>query len=521
MFNSIMEIDAMQYASISRELLRTDNFLFLFDNGEPYLDKPPLIFWVTSFFFKIFGVSNFTYRLPSFLFSLMTIYSTYKLSNIFYSKRISIIASLILSSTLTLTIINGDVRTDIYMIGPMMLAFWKLIEYFQFKNISSLVIGSISLGFSMMGKGPLGLIIPVIVIGINLIYKKELYKLLDKNIIIGLLFLLLTLMPMSIGLYNQFGFHGIKFFYWTQSFGRITGESNWSNNTGPFYLLNVFLYSFLPWTFVFAMAFLEKTKILFSKNKTQNKEVIFYIGFIFPLIILSLSNYKLPHYIYSIVPFASILTAKRIESWSKSKSLKKVYFFQIFLNLILVITSFLVVIIFMPQSNYFFFFPIAVVFIFLIFNKFSKESLHRFFIPSIASSIILSYFINLGILKPILAYQSQSNAAEYLNENFDKNIKIVFFKENEKAKSRSFNYYLDLNTTYAGTEDFHEKVKNNNVFIFTHEEGFQELLANYSNIKLLKTFEHFRVSKVNKKFINYKTRESTLQKKYLLQMNNT
>ena len=300
MFNSIMEIDAMQYASISRELLRTDNFLFLFDNGEPYLDKPPLIFWVTSFFFKIFGVSNFTYRLPSFLFSLMTIYSTYKLSNIFYSKRISIIASLILSSTLTLTIINGDVRTDIYMIGPMMLAFWKLIEYFQFKNISSLVIGSISLGFSMMGKGPLGLIIPVIVIGINLIYKKELYKLLDKNIIIGLLFLLLTLMPMSIGLYNQFGFHGIKFFYWTQSFGRITGESNWSNNTGPFYLLNVFLYSFLPWTFVFAMAFLEKTKILFSKNKTQNKEVIFYIGFIFPLIILSLSNYKLPHYIYSI-----------------------------------------------------------------------------------------------------------------------------------------------------------------------------------------------------------------------------
>ena len=53
-FNNILEIDAMQYASMSREILRSENFLFLFDNGKPYLDKPPLIFWVTSLVFKFF-----------------------------------------------------------------------------------------------------------------------------------------------------------------------------------------------------------------------------------------------------------------------------------------------------------------------------------------------------------------------------------------------------------------------------------------------------------------------------------
>jgi 4-amino-4-deoxy-L-arabinose transferase-like glycosyltransferase len=55
MFNNILEIDAMQYASMSREILRNENFIFLFDNGKPYLDKPPLIFWVTSLIFKVFG----------------------------------------------------------------------------------------------------------------------------------------------------------------------------------------------------------------------------------------------------------------------------------------------------------------------------------------------------------------------------------------------------------------------------------------------------------------------------------
>ena len=61
MFNPIMEIDAMQYASMSRELLRGENFLHLFDNGKAYLDKPPMIFWMTALFFKIIGVSEFVY----------------------------------------------------------------------------------------------------------------------------------------------------------------------------------------------------------------------------------------------------------------------------------------------------------------------------------------------------------------------------------------------------------------------------------------------------------------------------
>ena len=120
-FNNIIEIDAMQYASMSRELLRNENSLFLFDNNTPYLDKPPLIFWTTSFFFKLFGASNLTYRLSSLIFIIIAIHSTYKLSYIFYSKRISIFSGLILSSSLTWIIMSGDVKTDIYMISPMML----------------------------------------------------------------------------------------------------------------------------------------------------------------------------------------------------------------------------------------------------------------------------------------------------------------------------------------------------------------------------------------------------------------
>jgi hypothetical protein len=71
MFNDVMEVDASQYAAMSREMLESGNYLQLFDRGQNYLDKPPLLFWVSAMSFKLFGISNFSYKLPSVLFSLL------------------------------------------------------------------------------------------------------------------------------------------------------------------------------------------------------------------------------------------------------------------------------------------------------------------------------------------------------------------------------------------------------------------------------------------------------------------
>ena len=160
----------MQYASISRELLRGDNFLHLFDNGHPYLDKPPLIFWVTALFFKLFGPSDFIYRLPYILFTLILIYSTYRFSRLYYSEKISQVAAIILASSEAILIMNSDVRTDIYMSAPMMTAIWQLSTYFHFHRLKNLIVGCVAIALAMMGKGPLGLVIPLSVLIVDLIF---------------------------------------------------------------------------------------------------------------------------------------------------------------------------------------------------------------------------------------------------------------------------------------------------------------------------------------------------------------
>ena len=70
LFIDVMEIDAAQYALISMEMSVTKSFLQVYQQGMDYLDKPPLLFWLSSLSFLTFGVSNFAYKLSSLLIAL-------------------------------------------------------------------------------------------------------------------------------------------------------------------------------------------------------------------------------------------------------------------------------------------------------------------------------------------------------------------------------------------------------------------------------------------------------------------
>ncbi|MEK7200310.1 MAG: glycosyltransferase family 39 protein, partial [Bacteroidota bacterium] len=85
----LMDIDASQYASISREMLDNNSYLQLFDLGHDYLDKPPMLFWLSAISMKLLGVYDWSYRLPSFLFAMLAVYATYQFALLFYRKEIA------------------------------------------------------------------------------------------------------------------------------------------------------------------------------------------------------------------------------------------------------------------------------------------------------------------------------------------------------------------------------------------------------------------------------------------------
>ena len=74
----VMEIDAAQYASIAKEMLQTNSYLEVYDQGADYLDKPPLLFWLSAASMKLFGVNNIAYKLPAVLILILGVFSLYR-----------------------------------------------------------------------------------------------------------------------------------------------------------------------------------------------------------------------------------------------------------------------------------------------------------------------------------------------------------------------------------------------------------------------------------------------------------
>ena len=63
-----MDVDASQYAEISREMAQSGDYLHIYDRGFDYLDKPPFLFWASALSMKVFGINNLGYKFPSILF---------------------------------------------------------------------------------------------------------------------------------------------------------------------------------------------------------------------------------------------------------------------------------------------------------------------------------------------------------------------------------------------------------------------------------------------------------------------
>lgn len=62
------DTDEATYAMVVREMLRSGHYLTPTLHGRPWIDKPPLLFWLTSGSAKLFGLNEFALRLPEAIF---------------------------------------------------------------------------------------------------------------------------------------------------------------------------------------------------------------------------------------------------------------------------------------------------------------------------------------------------------------------------------------------------------------------------------------------------------------------
>jgi hypothetical protein len=305
----VMEVDAAQYATMARDMLHQPDKLKLYFRGQDYLDKPPLLFWLSALSFHIFGIHNWSYKLPSILAAVWAVYATFRYARLFNSLHVAHWAAFVLASSVAFLLMTNDVRTDTLLTAAVITAMWTGGEFLVTGRTAWLVWASVAVAMGMLAKGPMGFVAPAVVLGLQLLGDRRWKQLLDVRLLLIPVIVLLLLLPMLKGLYDQHGAHGIRFFFWEQSFGRITGENRWKDDSTVLYFTHELPWLLLPWTVFVLMGWWRALKGSITGTERDHGGPW---GALLLFVALSLSQFKLPHYIYPVLPLLAVYGARSL-----------------------------------------------------------------------------------------------------------------------------------------------------------------------------------------------------------------
>ncbi len=518
----LMDIDASQYASISREMLARNSFLQVYDLGKDYLDKPPMLFWLSALSMKIFGVYDWAYRLPSLLFLGIALYSTFKFAELYYGKLTARLATIILASCQAFFLIAHDVRTDTMLVGWVMLSIYLLAKWSEQKNNADFFLAIVAIAGGMMTKGPIALVVPVLAMAPHWVSQKKWAFFYKPIYIPGIILLALLLFPMSWGLYQQYDLHpgklindrpiqsGLEFYYWTQSFGRYTGQ-NYYKEMGYFtFLLENMFWSFLPWIFVFLWAFFAKAFAIFKEGFFKpSTELISFFGFALTYLVLSRSQAQLPHYIFVVFPLAAVVTANHWQNtlWNNnamSKIVKGFYGFHLFIFSILIIAATLIALVPFGFIGWIGAIIGIILFAIILIQFLSKRTIgQKWFYMSVVLMIGVNTFMNTHFYPNLLNYQWGNQLANVIDQkSWDKD-KMVLYKI---PNSNAFHYYGQH--VFANTKDSLQLKEGN--WVITDAVNDSSLKKQFPASIAHYTSNRFHVTMLSLPFLNPKTRPNEI-----------
>lgn len=514
----VIDIDAAQYASMSREMMENGSYLKLYDLGFDYLDKPPMLFWLSSLSISLFGVFDWAYRLPSVLMLILGIYATYQFTLLFYQRIIAQLAAIILASSQAVFLMVHDVRCDTMLLGWVMFSLWQLAAWYQTNQWKHFFLAFAAIAGGMMTKGPIALMIPVFAFVPHFVLRREWKQFFRWQYIPGLLIVAILLIPMSIGLYQQFDmepgkvFHGraiqsgLRFYYWTQSFGRYTGENVFNEMNHFTFLLENMLWSFLPWILFFLVGLLLVIRQLIQQKFKigKDEEWISAGGFIITYCILARSQAQLPHYIFVVLPLAAIITARTVHILlfeKKYPGLTKILFWIHAVIFLLLWVAAIVLMVWPFPEIHWVVKLISILGLLLYSWVLFKPagSFPKLMRMALLTVIGVNFCLATGFYPHLLQYQFGNTVAKVLDEKKIHKERVVLYNIDE---SRALHFY--------GNHIFQRKtdslsLKSGDILI-TRKESLSALQQRFPKLNTIFEGAYYGVSMLSLPFLNPETR---------------
>lgn len=318
----LLDTDEGRYAEIAQNIIHTGDWLVPQLNHVLYFEKPPLFYWFNAASFLVFGQNEFTARLVSVVFAVLTLLLTYRLAQQIAGEKVAVCSVMVLSLSVFHFSIGRLVSLD------MTVAFfiaWSITEFYRYMQNGRrrhLYLGYVACGLGVMTKGLIGAVLPAGVIGLYVLVSRSwrmLWRLISP---VGFALFLLVTAPWFVWMTMRFpgvdGYFGPGGFFdcliIDHHFHRYA--SGKSHQEGMFYFFGVVAVGILPSLVFLPRWLLEVRKQgwqLWQRQRGTATFLLTWFGFVF--VFFSVSQSKLMPYVAPLFPPLAICVASVLVQW--------------------------------------------------------------------------------------------------------------------------------------------------------------------------------------------------------------
>lgn len=306
---TLVPTDEGRYAEMGREMLATGDWITLRLNGIKYFEKPPLQNWMNALTFAVFGLGDWQARLWTGLCGLIGVASVAYTGNKLFSRRVGIIAALVLGSSFYWAGMGHVNSLDMGLSGMMVLCMCGLLVgqrdgVSDTERSNAMLVCWAGMALATMSKGLIGFVLPGAVLVIYTLLTRDwaLWARLHMGKGLILFFAITAPWFILIALKNPEHPH---FFFIHEHFQRFT--SGVHNRGGAWYYFFPFLLlGIVPWLGVLLQGLWTGVKEQSHGFQPRKLLLIWAVFFFF---FFSISGSKLPGYILPIFPALALLIA--------------------------------------------------------------------------------------------------------------------------------------------------------------------------------------------------------------------
>ncbi len=307
----LLGADEPRYAQVAREMFQRHDWVTPTLWGQPWLEKPPLLYWGMMLAYRATGgVSDMAARLPSAFLATLMVFFIYVWARRF-RRGMQLDAALITAASVMIVGFGRGASTDMPLTACFTIAMLSWWSWYESQSRAWLLAFYAFVGLGTLAKGPVAVFLAGLIVVAFAALRRD-WRLVFRTLWIpGIVLYLAVTLPWFIAVQHA-NPEFFRVFILEHNLQRYATDLY--RHKQPFwYYIPVALIGILPWTIFAITALVDAIRDWrFSVNEPQGKEdlrMFLALWSLLPIAFFSLSQSKLPGYILPSIPAAAILLA--------------------------------------------------------------------------------------------------------------------------------------------------------------------------------------------------------------------